>query len=31
MKFVLVLCIMLWLGIDRAAAQPVQICDDSAE
>lgn len=31
MKFVLVLCVVLWLGVDQAAAQPVRICDDSGE
>jgi polar amino acid transport system substrate-binding protein len=31
MKFVLVSCAVLLLGIGMAAAQPVQICDDSAE
>ena len=31
MKVVLVLCVAWWFGMGIAAAQPVQICDDSAE
>jgi len=31
MKIVLVLWVMWWLGMGIATAQPVQICDDSAE
>lgn len=31
MQFVLVSCVVLWLGLGHAAAQPVQICDDSGE